>query len=425
VEILRLRLRKTGCFACNNSSETLNFPLSTLNYFSAVFFLNLIADIIHYSLFIIHYLCYTILMYVSGLEVHNFRNYGRQSLTLSQGINVLAGDNGMGKTNLLEAVCLCSIGKSPRTHKDRELIKWEEERARVKLLCQKTAGGESVEIVVSKSENKRVAINGLPVSKIGELMGVVATVFFSPGELKIVQSAPGERRAFIDIALCQLSKAYFYLLSRYNKILAQRNRLLKSGADADALDIWDAQLAEAGARVVKTRKGFIERLAPFATENHLFLSGGAEELTLAYEGLGGETAEETRELFLKRLQDERAQDLRLGFTHTGPHKDDLRLTAGGTDIRVYGSQGQQRTAALSLKLAELELNKTTRGESPVLLLDDVLSELDLNRQSKLLERIRGFQTVITCTHLDEGTRKALDGDFAEFRVERGSVERVE
>ncbi|MCL2797338.1 MAG: DNA replication/repair protein RecF [Firmicutes bacterium] len=364
-------------------------------------------------------------MFVKSLEIVNFRNYRRQHLTLSPGVNVFSGDNGQGKTNLLEAVYFASIGKSTRTSRDKELILWDEERAKVTVTVEKSFGDETAELIISRGENKRVAVNGMPVTRLGELMGVVGTVFFSPSELKIVQAGPGERRSFIDIAVCQLSKAYFYLLLRYNKILAQRNRLLKSGhATSDALDIWDAQLAAVGAKVVKTRRGFVRNLAPYACENHLFLSGGAEDLALFYEGIGGETAEETERAMLCELKKERERDLKLGFTHSGPHKDDLILKIGAADIRSYGSQGQQRTAALSLKLSELQLATATRGECPVLLLDDVLSELDVGRQQKLLERIQGFQTLLTCTHLEPGVRARLGGGLTEFRVERGAAERA-
>ena len=361
-------------------------------------------------------------MFVDRLELINFRNYGRQALELSPRVNIFTGGNGMGKTNLLEAVYFCSIGRSPRTPRDRELILWNEERAKVFLRTQKSEGDESVEIIISKNENKRVLVNGIPVSRIGELMGAVATVFFSPTELKVVQGAPGERRSFIDIALCQISRAYFYLLTRYNKTLAQRNRLLKSGqATRDTLAIWDGQLAHVGAKVIKTRKGFIKSLAPLAKGQHLYLSGGQEDLQLCYEGLAGETAEELEELFLKELQQNTARDMKVGFTHTGPHKDDVSIKIGNTDIRTFGSQGQQRTAALSLKLSELELAKLTKSESPVLLLDDVLSELDPHRQLKLLERVQGFQTLITCTHLEPFAAEFFSGTQTEFKVREGCV----
>ncbi|MCL2061492.1 MAG: DNA replication/repair protein RecF [Firmicutes bacterium] len=361
-------------------------------------------------------------MFVKTLNITNFRNYRSQSVELSSGINVFSGDNGMGKTNLLEAVYLTSVGRSPRTPRDKELILWGEQRARVLAQCQKAVGDESVEIILSKTENKRVAVNGMPVSRLGELMGVITTVFFSPGELKIVQSSPGERRSFIDIALCQISKAYFYLLSRYHKILAQRNRLLKSGqATPCALDIWDAQLAATGAKIVKQRKGFIKNLSPYACENHAYLSGGAESLELLYEGLAGETEQEIETEFLAELLRERGRDTKNGYTNTGPHKDDLLLKIGGADIRSFGSQGQQRTAALALKLAELQLAHATRGECPILLLDDVLSELDLSRQEKLLRRISGFQTLLTCTHLDAQTRALIGSELQEFSVHAGTA----
>jgi len=362
------------------------------------------------------------LMYVEKLDITNFRNYARQSVTLQNGVNVFTGSNGMGKTNLLEAVYFSSIGRSPRTARDTELIKWNENRARISVTCQKDIGDEQVEIILSKSEKKRVLVNGMPVSRMGELMGVVATVFFSPTELKIVQGAPSERRSFMDIAICQLSKAYFYLLTRYQKVLSQRNKLLKNERlSLEALDIWDAQLAQEGAKVIKNRKGFVKNLAPLALESHTYLTDNKEELLLSYEGLHGETLEEIQSEFLLALKKDRPKDLKLKFTHTGPHKDDLSLKIGAVDLRTFGSQGQQRTTALSLKLAELQLAKLQKGNIPVLLLDDVLSELDIFRQTKLLTRVQGFQTLITCTHLEPAVRDLLGGKITEYKVHEGNV----
>jgi len=328
----------------------------------------------------------------------------------------------MGKTSLLESITLCSIGKSCRTPRDKELIKWEKDTAKVEVIVQKTEGDEKVSISLSRVENKRVQVNSLPLSKLGELMGVVSTVFFSPQELKVVQGAPSERRAFIDIALCQLSKTYFYLLARYNKILSQRNKLLKSNKlTDDALDIWDTQLASEGAKVIKTRKGFITQLAPFAIEHHAFLSSDKENITIEYEGLGGDTIEQIQIEFLQALKKDKEKDLRLGYTHTGPHKDDISVKNSKMDLRIYGSQGQQRTAALSLKLAQLFLATQKSFETPVLLLDDVLSELDLTRQQKLLDRIKGFQTIITCTHLEPAIFETLKNNSIQFVVQDGEV----
>ena len=319
-------------------------------------------------------LLYNILVFVNNISLSNFRNYSTLSLSLKNGITVLTGSNGQGKTNLLEAVYFCSIGKSPRTPRDGELILHEQERAKISLECTKAIGTEKVDIILSKLDNKRVSINGMPISKLGELMGAVSTVFFSPTELKIVQGGPSERRSFIDIAICQLSKTYFYLLTRYQKILSQRNKLLKSGkATDDTLDIWDNQLALEGAKVIKTRKGFIKNLSPIASKNHAFLSGGLENLELFYEGIEGKTQDEICTNFLSQLNKDRQRDIKNGHTHSGPQREDLKIAVNNLDIRTYGSQGQQRTAALSLKLSELDLATITRNESPILLLDDVLS----------------------------------------------------
>jgi len=363
-----------------------------------------------------------IAMYVDKIKITNFRNYKSQSLQLKDGINVFSGFNGMGKTNLLEAVYLSSIGKSARTPRDKELIMWEQPNARVSLNVQKDNGSEGVEIILSRSENKRVLINGMPASRLGELMGVVATVFFSPTELKIVQGSPSERRSFIDIAVCQISKAYFYLLMRYNKVLAQRNRLLKSGSlTDDILDIWDTQLASEGAKVIKTRKGFIKELVPLVSQHHSFLTVNNESAAIFYEGIAGEDTDEIKDNFLACLKKDRDKDKKFGYTHIGPHKDDLAIKINGVDIRTYGSQGQQRTAALSLKLAELNLNAKTKGEKPVLLLDDVLSELDIARRKRLLECVKGYQTIITCTHLEKDIEDSLCGEYVRFVVNNGAV----
>ena len=361
-------------------------------------------------------------MYIKTLDIANFRNYTKQSVGLTDGLNVFVGQNAQGKTNLLEAVCLCSIGKSPRTPRDKELIRWENGRARVKVAVQTRAGTESVDIILDRNENKRVAVNSLPITRMGELMGVVATVFFSPDEIKIVSSSPGERRQFMDIALCQMSRAYFYVLQRYNKILSQRNKLLKSGrATDDALEVWDMQLAESGAKIIKTRRGFVASLAPFAAANHSFLTSDSEKLELSYEGIDGATVEEIAANFTEELKKHRERDVYSGFTGIGPQKDDMKIAAGGIDVRAYGSQGQRRTCALSLKLAELDLAKSEKGDSPVLLLDDVLSELDKTRQKKLLERTAGIQTILTCTHIDEEVFSGLE-NYKIFNVVGGCVD---
>ena len=357
-------------------------------------------------------------MVVKRIQLKDYRNYALADVTLKAGVNVLYGSNAQGKTNLLEAIYFCGVGRSPRTPRDRELIRAGQSYGRIKLTSEDVGGDNSVEIVLSKSENKRVAVNGYPILKLGELMGVVAAVYFSPDEMRIIKDAPGDRRRFMDVALCRMSKNYFYLLQRYNKILAQRNRLLKNGEGTDdVLDVWDAQLVASGARIALQRKGYLSRLLPYAVEAHGYLSGEKEELRLSYEGLAGETEEEIGAQFLAELRQNRDRDRKLCFTSCGVQKDDIAVSLGEVDVRTYGSQGQQRTAALSLKFAETELHTARKGEYPVLLLDDVLSELDPSRQQKLLERSSRYQTVLTCTHVPE----ALTQGCTLLRVEDGKV----
>lgn len=361
-------------------------------------------------------------MYITRVTLNNYRNYGSLGLDLSPGLNVFTGENAQGKTNLLEAVYFTGVGRSMRTPRDKELIRWGDDMARIRADAVGRYGKSRVEIVIDKRENKRVAINGAPVKKLGELMGVIMVVLFSPDEIAIIKEAPGERRRFIDIALSQISRPYFYLLTRYNRILAQRNRLLKAGSGADTLDVWDLQLADSGAKIIKTRKGFIARLNGLADRNHEYLTAGRERLTLRYESMDGETEDEIREKFLSELKRTREKDVFQGYTHVGAQTDDMAVLAGDLDIRKFGSQGQQRTAALSLKLAQLDLFYEETGEYPVLLLDDIFSELDETRRDKLTERLSGHQTIITCTNAQKGLKEVFD-QAVFYRVENGSVTR--
>lgn len=361
-------------------------------------------------------------MFVSEVFVQNYRNYIKEKVSFENKTNFLVGKNAQGKTNLLEAIYLCSVGRSARTPRDRELINFDSDRAYVKVFVKKRFATDRVEMTLDKSANKRVAVNGLPITRIGELMGVVTTVFFSPDEMKIVKDGPSDRRRFMDISLCQMSKAYFYLLSSYNKTLSQRNKLLKNGATDDVLDVWDMQLVGLGSKIIKTRRGFVQRLGEKAAHNHSYLTDGGESLKLGYESESGETVEEIALSFKEHLLKDREKDKLMGYTRSGPHKDDIAFCVGDTDIRAFGSQGQQRTAALAVKLAEIDLIAGEKEEYPVLLLDDVLSELDLDRQIRLLNKIKDYQTIITCTHIDDNLTKAI-GNYAKFIVENGKVTR--
>lgn len=346
----------------------------------------------------------------------NFRNYHEADVYLDKGINIIYGNNAQGKTNLAEAVYYLCVGKSPRTPREKELIKWDEQKAYVRIDAVKNKGRIKIEAYLTRTENRRISINGMPIKRIGELMGAVNAVFFSPDEIKIIKEAPADRRRFIDIDLSQLSKTYFYNLNRYNKILAQRNKLLKSQKNLnETLSIWDEQLTETGSKVAYSRKEFVNMLAKFAVQAHSFLTDGSENLKIIYEGIEGESQKDIRENFTAGLKKEKAHDIEYGYTHTGIHKDDIAILIDDVDVRAFGSQGQQRTAALAMKLAELEIFASLVGEPPVLILDDVFSELDIFRQNRLLEKIKNIQTIITCTD----TNAKIQGNM--FCVNNGKI----
>ena len=337
----------------------------------------------------------------------NFRNYSDKTVCFEEGLNVIVGPNATGKTNLLESVYMCGLGTSPRVSRDRDVIRWGEKGAYIHLELQKKFRAHTIDMYIDSREKKRVAIDGIPITRLAQLIGTLGIVFFSPDELKLVKDAPVERRHFMDISLSQQSAKYLFALSRYNAVLARRNKLLKTltpGEDLkNSLSVWDVQLAKEGARVIKARYDFTRELKKFAAQKHSVLSGGKESLSIEYEsdcpdGAEADMADElTRKLFTGY-----EKDCALQYTTVGPHKDDIKITLDGVDVRKFGSQGQQRTAALSLKLAEISLFTDNMGEQPVLLLDDVLSELDERRRRTLLEETSNYQTLITCTEYSEG-----------------------
>ncbi len=340
-------------------------------------------------------------MIVKRLKVKDYRNAAERAVELSDGRNAFVGANARGKTNLLEAVYFAGVGKSFRTPRDKELIKSDCPRAFISVTANKESGDENVRIILDRTENKRVAVGGVPISRMSELMGVCPVVLFCPDGLKIIKDAPSDRRRFMDVALCQMSKTYFAALSRYDKVLQNRNRLLKSGgADRNTLAPWDELLADMGAKIVKSRRGYVKRLETLAADKHAFLTGGKERLGLEYEGADGEGVDDIKRALLGKLATDRESDLRLKYTHSGPHKDDIKIAVDGVDVRAYGSQGQQRTVALAMKLAETALLTDALGTSPVLLLDDVFSELDGSRRERLLAALEGFQSIVTATDRD-------------------------
>lgn len=332
-------------------------------------------------------------MLVKRLSVENFRPYDRAELTPAPGVTLLYGGNAQGKTALIEALYLCCTGRSHRTSRDAELVRTGRPFARVLVEAQRRDGRHDVEILLRPGEKKRITIGGTAATRSGDLMGHVTGVMFSPEDLRMVKDGPAERRRFIDMELSQMRPAYYAALQRYSRALLQRGTLLRTG-DLACLDAWDEQLAKSGAEIMRARVRFVEKLSSIARGVHEAISGGE---ALAIEYRPGAKAEPDADALLKLLQEARSQDVRRMTTSVGPHRDDLGFLIAGTDARAYGSQGQQRTLALALKLSELEVMKAETGESPVLMLDDVMSELDPDRRRLLLERLNGVQTLIAST----------------------------
>lgn len=361
-------------------------------------------------------------MNIKNLYLKNFRNYAEETFSFDGGLNVLYGKNAQGKTNCAEAVFYLCTGTSPRAKKEKQLIRTGEDAALIRAEAEGRFG--SVRIEADIYENRReIRVNGMKIGKNADLLGNIDGVFFSPSELRLVQDGPDERRRFMNVSVSQMSKSYYTALVRYNKILEQRNALLKN-RDAElvleTLPVWDAQLSRYAAEIVLKRQEFIADLAPIAAERHAFLTDGAETLEVIAEKKYAGGREEIERKLAEEFAAGYERDLRLGFTACGPHRDDLKILIGGEEARVYGSQGQARTAALALKLAELEIFKARAGEYPVLILDDVMSELDLPRRRKLLACIGGVQTILTCTH----TEKVLFGKTVnKIRISGGAIRR--
>ncbi len=357
-------------------------------------------------------------MYIESIELQNYRNYSELHMEFSQGTNILCGDNAQGKTNILESVYVCCTTKSHRSSKDRELIRFGEDESHIKLQVKKDGVPYRIDMHLKKNKPKGVAVNGIPIRRASELFGIVNVVFFSPEDLNIIKNGPAERRRFIDLELCQLNKLYVHSLVQYNRVVTQRNKLLKELSFhpeyEPTLDVWDAQMVQYGREVMEYRWEFIEELNGIIGSIHRQLSGEKEELRIDYE------PNSAPEEFERELMQGRAQDIRQKTSLTGPHRDDISFLINGIDIRKFGSQGQQRTTALSLKLAEIEIVKKLVRDYPILLLDDVLSELDSSRQNQLLAGIGHIQTVITCTGLDEFVNHRFPIDKV-FRVTAGTV----
>lgn len=336
-------------------------------------------------------------MYIQELTLNHFRNYEELAIQLDKGINIFKGDNAQGKTNVLEAIYLCATARSHRTSQEKEVIQWGQEAAHITLDVQKRTFNDKIDFHLTQ-KGKAVAINKLPVAKLGELFGTLTVVMFSPEDLQLIKKSPKERRRFIDIELCQFDKLYYYALKQYYKVLKQRNNALKQYQympNLEMLEVWDMQYIEYARAVIQKRSAFIQEMDEIAKSIHLDISGGKEELEVVYEP-------NVLEINLEeKLARYKQKDIMTQSSSVGPHRDDLKFLINGMDVKVYGSQGQQRTVVLSMKLAELRMMQKHLGEAPILLLDDVLSELDDHRQKYLFSYTKNIQTLITCTGVEQ------------------------
>lgn len=352
-------------------------------------------------------------MVFKSIELENFRNYGKQRIDFHEKLNLFLGKNAQGKTNLLESLFIMGLGKSFRTNKDSDMIAFGKDFARA--VCDVEGEGRQTRIdILYQKEGKVIRVDGVKLQRNIDLLEHVYIVVFSPEDLKIIKEGPEQRRRFLDRELCQIKPVYYSDLGNYKKVLKQRNFLLREkNPDRNLFSVFDASLADYGMRIVEERKRFTRRLQELSSDIHSEISQGKEKLRIEYE-TKVEGKEEFRDLLLKNFEN----DVYRGYTGFGPHKDDLKIEVNGTDIRTYGSQGQQRTAALSMKLAEIGLIRQETGCNAVLLLDDVLSELDSSRQRFLIESMKDIQVFITATEIDERVKSLLPKGY-EFQIDSG------
>lgn len=366
-------------------------------------------------------------MYITDLILKNFRNYNALHLHFDNTITIIHGDNGQGKTNILEAIYLCASGRSHRTSRDMEMVNMNADYFSVELQLQKQYMEHFLHISYEKGQKKKISINKIPSKKLGDLMGIFNAVMFSPEDLLIIKEGPSERRRFIDIALSQLRPAYFFDLQQYMKVLQQKNNLLKELQKnkklIDTLDIWNMSLARTGARIIKARNDFVMELQGKVESNHKRLTNTSKKMLLQYTPsvpVSGTNVEDIENRFRKEIEKNISREIAKGSAVVGPQRDDYDIFLGDMNIRQFGSQGQQRTAVLALKLSEIDIMKDYTGEYPVLLLDDVMSELDIHRQEFLIENMKEIQTFITCTSADIfRTRFSKHSHFIE--IKQGSI----
>jgi len=340
-------------------------------------------------------------MNIKSLQLNNFRNYSNSTVTFNTGINFIVGKNAQGKTNLLESIYLLSVGKSPKNSKDKQIIKFNETNARLDINFSTLAGTKNIKMYLDKSNKKSIKINNLNIFKLTELVGILSVVYFSPDELKLIKEVPEDRRTFLDVSISQFDKPYLYNLIKYDKILKQRNSILKSldsrESKIEQLKLFTPQLVDTAEKIIEKRLLFLENINKIAKNIHKNITENENLVTYQFE----------------KIID---KELDLGYTCLGPHRDDIIFKINNLDAKFYASQGQQRTVALVVKLSLMEVIKQEIGEYPVLLLDDVLSELDDSRQNKLLSLVKEYQTFITCTSIPNVNFK-----YNSIKIDNGSI----
>ena len=363
-------------------------------------------------------------MYIKDLHFINYRNYEKLDLELCNGVNIFTGNNAQGKTNVLEGIYYCSLAKSHRTSKDKELIKWNSDSAYVSINVIRTRLDKKIEIKIFKEGKKGANINSIKINKISDLIGVFNVVMFSPEDLIIIKGSPASRRKLLDMELCQLNHKYYYNLVQYNKVLNERNTLLKKWKDNDLsiIDIYDMQLSKFGAYIVKERFEYIDKLNAKGKIIHCDITSGEEEIEFKYISHVKNLENAEEELF-RLLSESRKSDIERRTTLNGPHREDFNVYINKINARNFGSQGQQRTSVLTIKFSSMEIIKDLTGEYPVLLLDDVLSELDTKRQKYILNSIQHMQTIISCTGMEE-INSYLNNNFKIFNVASGTVNQL-
>ena len=359
-------------------------------------------------------------MFIKKLQMLNYRNYNVLDINLGPHVNVFMGDNAQGKTNILEGIYYCAFARSHRTSKDRELINWNADNALLSVMVGRERLDKRIDISILKDGKKAIQINKIKIKKIGELFGNFNVVMFSPEDLKIIKDSPGVRRKFIDMELCQLNPKYYYNLVQYNKVLNERNSILRNrNINKDILDVYDMQLVEFGYNIIIDRLEYIQKLNKYSAKIHSEITSGKEKIEFKYISTIKDL-ENIKENFYSLLEKNRVRDCERGITSVGPHRDDFTVLINDIDTKSYGSQGQQRTAVLTIKFSSLKIIKELTGEHPVLLLDDVLSELDFSRKRYILSTIGDIQTIITCTGIED-LYEYLDDKSKVFKVKDGEI----